>query len=185
MLSSNFEVRVLQFVYISAAFFSIARKVRWYVFSEGPPDREGVEGDPAPEDGDSKGEPPRGVTGVLGDGLVSLIRGEGRAMFEKVHAGLAGRQAATCRNKARASIDLIKLLPQNPSLLLILGTQGYLQESIFLSFYSLPCSKFLIISRPVTRTVIQRVGISRVEVKRSARPKSIMGGIHPVLCTVQ
>jgi hypothetical protein len=65
---------------MTSTFFKIARKVRWYVFSPPGPERDGVEGDEAEGEPEGKGEPPRGVIGVLGAGLVSLIRGDGRDM---------------------------------------------------------------------------------------------------------
>lgn len=51
------------------------------MFSAGP-EREGVPGVLCPPsvDGEGRGDPPRGVMGVLGAGLVSRMRGEGLAM---------------------------------------------------------------------------------------------------------
>lgn len=46
-------------------------------------------------------------------------------------------------------------------------------------FYIFPKSKFLVISRPVIRTVLYNVGRSSVEVNVSARPNGIMSGIQP------
>lgn len=49
------------------------------------PERDGVvAGEPgvAKGDGDGRGEPPRGVLGVLGDGLVSRMRGDGLAILQ-------------------------------------------------------------------------------------------------------
>ena len=54
------------------------------MFSPPGPDRDGVEGEEAEGEPEGKGEPPRGVIGVLGSGLVSLIRGDGRDILYKV-----------------------------------------------------------------------------------------------------
>ena len=44
-------------------------------------------------------------------------------------------------------------------------------------------SKFFDISLPEIRTVWYNVGMSRVDVKISARPNGIMSGIHPAIAS--
>lgn len=78
------------------------------------PERDGVAGEPgvAKGNGDGRGEPPRGVLGVLGDGLVSRIRGDGFAMLQRSGAIRYSSRQQCKEQEHKMSARASSLLPQ-------------------------------------------------------------------------